>query len=106
MPSQTEYESGCDYDYLEIRDGGSSSATRKFEICGDSKKLYNGYTKLTNMPDITSTGNQLYLRFRTNSGNNRKGFAAYFMKGIFFPIPFYFLKNSPFSKKNSFFYLV
>ena len=83
MPSQTEYDAGCDYDYLEIRDGGSSSATRKFELCGDTD-LYNGYTKLTNMPDITSTGNQLYLRFITNSGKNRKGFAAYFMKGIIF----------------------
>ena len=52
-------------------------------MCGDTD-LYNGYTKLTNMPDITSTGNQLYLRFITNSGKNRKGFAAYFMKGIIF----------------------
>ena len=99
MPSQTEYDSGCDYDYLEIRDGGSSSATRKFEICGDSKKLYNGNTKLTKMPDITSTGNQLYLRFRTNSGNNRKGFAAYFMKGIFFSNSVLFFKEFPLLKK-------
>ena len=66
---QTEAGS-CTFDYVEIRDGGVATSTKLGKFCGD---------KLPNT--IKSTGNQLFVRFRSDSGDQRKGFSASFKKG-------------------------
>ena len=61
---------GCDYDYVDIRDGGVATSTKLGKFCGN---------KLPNT--IKSTGNQLFVRFRSDSSGQRKGFSASFTKG-------------------------
>eukprot|EP00795_Rhopilema_esculentum_P014104 gene14104-5092_t len=53
----------CQYDYLEIRDGGSSSSTLLQKLCGQ------------NVPaPVKSSGNSLYLRMRTDQNTALQGF--------------------------------
>lgn len=51
-------------DYLEVRDGSSSTSLKKGAYCG-------GYA-----PTITSSGRYLWLRFRSDSQLRYKGFQA------------------------------
>ena len=59
-----ESHSGCGYDYLEIRDGGESNSN----VIGS--KLCGG--NISN--PIISTGNTMYLRFKTDADVTRSGF--------------------------------
>ena len=61
-------ESCCDF--VEIRDGGDESSTKL--------SRFSGRTKPNN---IKSTGNQLFVRFRSDSSVQRRGFSASFTKG-------------------------
>lgn len=51
-------------DYLEVRDGPSSTSLRKGTYCG------------SNAPTITSSGRYLWLRFRSDAQLSFKGFQA------------------------------
>ncbi|XP_067046523.1 tolloid-like protein 1 isoform X2 [Acropora muricata] len=51
-------------DYLEVRDGSSSTSARKGTYCG------------SNAPTITSSGRYLWIRFRSDSSVSYKGFDA------------------------------
>ena len=51
-------------DYLEVRDGSSSTSTRKGTYCG------------TYAPNIFSSGRYLWIRFRSDSSLSYKGFDA------------------------------
>ncbi|XP_044176025.1 tolloid-like protein 1 [Acropora millepora] len=51
-------------DYLEVRDGSSSTSTRKGTYCGSYA------------PSITSSGRYLWIRFRSDSSVSYKGFEA------------------------------
>ena len=67
---QIENHDNCVYDYIEIRDGGDSSAEKIGAFCGYK------------MPDdIKSTSNQLYVKFVSDGSVQKAGFAASFMKG-------------------------
>ena len=55
----------CNYDVIEIKDGRDSSSDLIGEFCGKTK------------PDeITSTTNQLYIRFKSDHSVNEVGFNA------------------------------
>ena len=51
-------------DYLEVRDGSSSTSTRKGTYCGSYA------------PSMTSSGRYLWIRFRSDSSVSYKGFEA------------------------------
>ena len=51
-------------DYLEVRDGSSSTSLKKGTYCGSYA------------PTITSSGRYLWLRFRSNAHLSYKGFQA------------------------------
>ena len=51
-------------DYLEVRDGLSSTSTRKGTYCG------------SNAPSMTSSGRYLWIRFRSDSSVSYKGLEA------------------------------
>ncbi|WAR06690.1 CUBN-like protein, partial [Mya arenaria] len=58
----------CDYDYLEVRDGGSVSSPVIGTFCGPQ------------IPDpITSTGNLLYAKFITDGSIHNLGFEAHYV---------------------------
>ena len=61
---EIESGSGCSYDYLEVRDGPSADSPRIGEkLCG------------RNVPSpIQSTGNSMYLKFRTDGSVTKTGF--------------------------------
>lgn len=61
------------YDYLEVRDGSDD----KSDLIG----RYCGY-KIPD--DIKSTGNKLYVKFVSDGSVQKAGFAAKFVKGMFF----------------------
>ncbi|KAJ7371381.1 hypothetical protein OS493_025843 [Desmophyllum pertusum] len=52
-------------DYLEVRDGSSSTSLRKGTYCGSSAP-----------PTITSSGRYLWVRFRSDSQTTYRGFQA------------------------------
>lgn len=60
---ELESHSSCTFDYLEIRNGGSDKSPLIGTFCGNDI-----------LPRIKSFSNQLYLRFKTDSSNERKGF--------------------------------
>ena len=66
----------CSYDVLSIRDGvNENPALIKDGLCGN------------NVPKpITSTGNELLIRFRSDSIESRKGFKIVVQAGNFFGI--------------------
>ena len=65
-PKQTEKNTDCTYDYLEIYDGDSTSATKIGQFC-------------ENPGDIKSSGNQLYVKFISDIVTQKSGVSAYFM---------------------------
>jgi hypothetical protein len=60
----------CQYDYVEIRDGGDQTSELLGRFCG---KTLPG--------SITSTGNQLFVKFHSDLSTSRKGFSASFFTG-------------------------
>ena len=60
----------ANYDFLEIYDGKDTSVNKIGKYGGE-----------TIPNDITSSGNQLYLHFESDSSGNYKGFAASFSSG-------------------------
>ena len=58
-----ESSSGCKYDSLTIYDGPSSSSNRKRNLCGNR-----------NFGGMTSTGNTIYLVFKSDGSTRYKGF--------------------------------
>ncbi|XP_013378635.1 SCO-spondin [Lingula anatina] len=59
-----ESQSSCSYDALEVYDGSSASATRIGKFCGSS----------ISQREIQSTGDSLFLRFKSDSSVRRQGF--------------------------------
>uniref|UniRef100_A0A3B5AXX3 Cubilin n=1 Tax=Stegastes partitus TaxID=144197 RepID=A0A3B5AXX3_9TELE len=62
-----EYHSNCSFDYIAVSD---SSAPILAHVCGSSVPL-----------SVTSTQNTIYVRFRSDGTNNRRGFSARFSEG-------------------------
>ncbi|XP_069007315.1 cubilin [Embiotoca jacksoni] len=60
-----ESSSSCDFDYLEVHDGNSSSAPELVKLCGSQLPA-----------NINSSSNQLYIKLRTDSSVSRGGFLA------------------------------
>lgn len=60
---ELESQGSCSFDSLEIRNGGS-----------ESSPLIGSYCGTTIPPRIQSFSNQIYLRFRTDSTTELKGF--------------------------------
>uniref|UniRef100_A0A4W4F6Q8 Cubilin n=1 Tax=Electrophorus electricus TaxID=8005 RepID=A0A4W4F6Q8_ELEEL len=60
-----EPNTGCYYDYLEVRDGASSNADLVAKLCGDMRPSTQH-----------SRGSAMYLRFRTDHSITHKGFKA------------------------------
>eukprot|EP00057_Strongylocentrotus_purpuratus_P007249 XP_011661723.1 PREDICTED: deleted in malignant brain tumors 1 protein [Strongylocentrotus purpuratus] len=73
---ELEAASGCGYDVLEIYDGPSSSANLLGEFCG------------TDSPGIvTSSGNDMFIRFTSDSSITRTGFSADYQFAVPLPPP-------------------
>ncbi|XP_032664724.1 tolloid-like protein 2 isoform X1 [Odontomachus brunneus] len=66
---EIENHDNCVYDYVEVRDGHNEDSA----LIG----VYCGY-KIP--PDIKSTGNQLFVKFVSDSSVQKAGFSATFMK--------------------------
>ena len=59
------------YDFVSVRDGGSTEAPLVGRFCGH------------NLPqNFLSTGNQLLIRFKTDSSISQEGFRASYRTGI------------------------
>ena len=56
----------CRYDYVELRDGGSMNAPRIGKFCGVTQP--SGV--------FSSSGEAMFVRFRTDSSATRAGFKA------------------------------
>lgn len=75
---QIENHDNCVYDYIEVRDGSDEAAPKIGSFCGYK------------MPDdIKSTGNQLWIKFVSDSTVQKAGFAASFMKGTYSTVPLF-----------------
>ncbi|XP_034025114.1 cubilin [Thalassophryne amazonica] len=64
---EIEYSSSCSWDYVAIYDGPTMSSPLLSRVCGSSLP-----------PAITSTQNTIYVRFRSDSSRNHRGFSARF----------------------------
>uniref|UniRef100_A0A8C1I6Q0 Cubilin (intrinsic factor-cobalamin receptor) n=1 Tax=Cyprinus carpio TaxID=7962 RepID=A0A8C1I6Q0_CYPCA len=62
-----ESQSSCSFDYVAIHDGHHESSPLLGKFCGVSRPS-----------PITSTRNVIYVRFRSDHSQNRKGFSAQF----------------------------
>ena len=60
-----ESDSHCLYDYVEVHDGGLAASPSLGRFCG---------TKLPEM--LESTGNKLWIKFRSDSSTHATGFSA------------------------------
>jgi len=58
-----ERTSNCAYDFVRIKDGGDKNSRQIGQYCGQTKPV-----------DIVSSTNKLYIRFKSDSRNTRKGF--------------------------------
>uniref|UniRef100_A0A8C6WU56 CUB domain-containing protein n=1 Tax=Neogobius melanostomus TaxID=47308 RepID=A0A8C6WU56_9GOBI len=61
-----EFHSNCTWDYVAVYDGPSMSSPPLARICGT-----------TLPPAITSTSNTIYVRFRSDSTRNHRGFRKF-----------------------------
>lgn len=68
--AQLERHDRCAYDYVEVRDGSSESDPLIGRFCGSQ-----------NPQDISSSSNQLWMKFASDGSVNRGGFSASFFKG-------------------------
>ncbi|XP_047205867.1 cubilin [Girardinichthys multiradiatus] len=62
-----EYHVNCSWDYVAIHDGPSTLFPLLVHVCGSSAPH-----------SITSTQNTIYVRFRSDSSRNHRGFSAIF----------------------------
>ncbi|XP_067665977.1 cubilin-like [Haliotis asinina] len=69
VDSLIEHSSSCSNDYLNIYNGDSSSAPRLNTLCGDSRVF------------LASTGQNLYLEFRSNGNLETRGFQFRYYQG-------------------------
>ena len=65
----------CYFDYVELRDGGSMNAGLLGRFCGSTRP-----------PTVTSTGQAMFVRFRTDSSVTRTGFKATVSFGRFYNV--------------------
>ncbi|XP_010605410.1 cubilin [Fukomys damarensis] len=63
-----EYESTCQYDVLEVYGGSDFYAPRLTQLCAQRSSV--------NPMQVSSTGNELAIRFKTDSSVNGRGFNA------------------------------
>ncbi|XP_067930809.1 cubilin-like [Watersipora subatra] len=61
-----EFQSNCTYDYLEVRGGPDATSPSLTKICHDQNKNYI----------VTSSGNQMYVKFKTDASSSGNGFTA------------------------------
>ena len=59
-----EMENVCGYDYVIIRDGSNSTTPLLGRVCGKRPR------------EFVSSGNQMWIEFRTDLTTNKKGFIA------------------------------
>lgn len=62
--------SSCNYDFVEIRDGGTINSQLLGKFCGFDKPN-----------TVFSSGNVMYIRFRTDASVPRPGFKAQYKIG-------------------------
>uniref|UniRef100_A0A3P8SX64 Cubilin n=1 Tax=Amphiprion percula TaxID=161767 RepID=A0A3P8SX64_AMPPE len=62
-----EFHGDCSFDYIAIYDGPTAFSPLLALVCGTSIP-----------PPITSTQNTIYVRFRSDTTNTRRGFSAHF----------------------------
>ena len=65
LPFQLEPHSNCNYDKVEIYDGADVNARKFGPFCGTDSPA-----------DLTSSGNKLYVKFKSDGSHTYKGFAA------------------------------
>ena len=63
-----ENEKLCGYDYVIIRDGNNSTAPLLGRVCGQGSP---GSSR-----EFVTSGNRMWIQFRTDLTNNKKGFVA------------------------------
>ena len=62
----------CSYDFLRVFDGGDLTDPLLEELSGTIEAL----------TEIQSTGNELYLRFQSDTSQNAAGFQIAFEEGL------------------------
>ena len=62
----------CSYDFLRVFDGGDLTEPLLEELSGTIETL----------TEIQSTGNELYLRFQSDTSQNAAGFQIAFEEGL------------------------
>ncbi|TWW71481.1 Cubilin 460 kDa receptor, partial [Takifugu flavidus] len=62
-----EFHSNCSWDYVAIHDGPTPSSSLLAHVCGNSLPR-----------SVTSSQNRIYVRFRSDSSRNHRGFSARF----------------------------
>lgn len=62
----------CSYDFLRVFDGGDLTEPLLEELSGTIETL----------TEIQSTGNELYLRFQSDTSQNGPGFQIEFEEGL------------------------
>lgn len=62
---ETEHENNCAYDFVEVYDGENDSAEKIGRFCGNNLP-----------PELLSSSEYLFIRFRTDDSINSKGFSA------------------------------
>ena len=62
----------CSYDFLRVFDGGDLTDPLLEELSGTIEAL----------TEIQSTGNELYLRFESDTSQNAPGFQIQFEEGL------------------------
>ena len=62
----------CSYDFLRVFDGGDFTDPLLEELSGTIETL----------TEIQSTGNELYLRFQSDTSQNAPGFQIEFEEGL------------------------
>ncbi|CAD7084767.1 unnamed protein product [Hermetia illucens] len=71
---EVENHDSCNYDYVEVRDGGSADETESPTI-----GIFCGYR---NPPNMKSTKNKMYVKFSSDNSVQKAGFSAIFMKEV------------------------
>lgn len=67
-----ENEKLCGYDYVIVRDGNNSTAPLLGRVCGQGSP---GSSR-----EFVSSGNQMWIQFKTDLTNNKKGFIAEYFR--------------------------
>ena len=63
-----EHERNCGYDYVEIYGGSNSTSPKLGKICGSESQVFPRL--------FMSSGNRMFIQFRTDLTNQKKGFVA------------------------------